>query len=76
MVLKQRSSALALPLANLFCFSDRVGVFHPCWNVAKVQLISKKGAANNHKNYSPIEICSAFSKVMDSMINYLLVDYL
>ena len=43
---------------------------------ANVQPIPKKGAANNPENYRPIAICSALSKVMESMVNYHLVNYL
>ena len=75
-MLKQCSSTLARPLANLFSSSYRAGVFPSCWKVANVQPIPKKGAANNPENYRPIAICSALSKVMESMVNYHLVNYL
>ena len=76
LVLKQCSLTLARPLANLFSFLYRAGAFPSCWKVANVQPIPKKGAANNPENYRPIAICSALSRVMESMVNYHLVNYL
>lgn len=76
LVLKQCSLSLASPLAKLFSNSFREGVFPDCWKLANVQPIPKKGAASNPDNYRPIAICSTLSKVMESMINYNLVNYL
>ena len=76
LVLKQCFSTLSRPLANLFSASYRLVIFPACWNVATVQTIPKKGAANNPDNYRPIAISSALSKVMENMVNYHLVNYL
>lgn len=76
LVLKQCSSTLARPLAKLFCLSYRAGIFPSCWKLANVTPIPKKGEANNPENYRPIAVCSALSKVMESMINHHLVRYL
>ena len=76
LVLKQCSSMLARLLARLFSTLYHGGKFPMCWKVANVTPIPKKGEASNPENYRPIAICSALSKVMESMVNYHLVRYL
>lgn len=76
LVLSKCSSSLARPLRNLFSLSYRAGIFPARWKVANVQPIPKKGEATNPDNYRPIAICSTLSKVMETMINYHLVNYL
>ena len=76
LVLNRCSSTLACPLRNLFNLAYRAGVFPTRWKVANVQPIPKKGDASNPANYRPIAICSALSKVMESMVNHHLVRYL
>ena len=70
LVLKQCFLKLAHPLAKLFCLSYRAGIFLLCLKLANVTPIPKNGKVNNPKNYRPIAVCSALSKVV--MINHTL----
>ena len=76
LLLKQCSLTLTRPLPKLFCLPYRIGIFPSCSKLADTTPIPKKDEANNHENYLAIAACSAFSKVMGSMINHDLVRYL
>lgn len=51
------------------------GEFPSCWTVTNVQTVPKKSAVTNLNNYRPIELYSALFKVMESPINFHLVNY-
>ena len=70
LVLKQCSLTLARPLTRLFCLSYCAGITPSCWKLANVTPIPKKGEANNPVNFRPIAVCSALSKLKESMINH------
>ncbi|XP_046801032.1 101 kDa malaria antigen-like [Lucilia cuprina] len=71
LVLKQCSSTLGRPLANIFSILYHADKFNACWKIANVTPIPKKG-----ENYRPIAICCALSKVMGNVVNFHLVKYL
>ncbi|CAK1586602.1 unnamed protein product [Parnassius mnemosyne] len=63
-------------MLTLFDTSYSLGVVPNSWKTALVHPITKKGDGSDPSNYRPIAITSLFYKVMESIINCLLVRYL
>ena len=74
-VLKACSSELAYPLAVLFRQSFHMGVQPSSWKTAQVVPIHKKSSKSHAKNYRPISLLPIMSKVMESIVNRHLVNF-
>jgi hypothetical protein len=59
---------LAEPLAYLFGFSLRVGIFPSLWKRSYVTPIHKAGDKRDVKNYRPISKLSTFGKLMERIV--------
>jgi len=75
-VLKECATELAGPLTRLFSLCFRLGIQPTLWKVANVVPIHKKASRSAMKNYRPVSLLSICSKVMESLINNQLVNYL
>ena len=53
-----------------------MGIYPSKWKLAHVQPVLKKGDGSNPTNYRPISICSVLSKVIETIMNYQLLNYL
>jgi hypothetical protein len=67
---------LAVPLSILFGKCLASGIWPDEWKVSKVVPVFKKGSKSSVKNYRPVSLLCVFSKVMESVIKEVLVDFL
>ena len=75
-VLKECAVELALPLSRLFASCLKHGCQPSSWKVANVVPVHKRGPKSKIKNYRPVSLLSVISKVMESVINHQLMNYL
>ena len=75
-VLRECAGQLAAPVARLFSFFMRQGVMPRSWKLANVTPVYKKKSKSDPSNYRPISLLSILSKIMESVINTQLVNYL
>ena len=75
-VLKECASELALPLSKLFTLSFVTGACLAAWKIAMVVPVHKKKARSDPKNYRPVSLLPVMSKVMESLINRSLTNFL
>jgi len=75
-VLKQCARVLATPLAKLFNLSLKQGYFPEKWKEARVQPAFKKGDHSCVTNYRPISLLPIVAKVLESLVNRHLMQYL
>ena len=67
---------LALPLYNLVNLSIKQSLFPDQYNIAKLKPLFKKGSKNDPKNYKPISLLSAVSKIIEKTFHIQLQEYL
>ena len=70
------AAELGGPLSKLFSILFRTGVQPLSWKVANVVPIHKKKSKSALKNYRPVSLLSILSKVMESIVNKSLVNFL
>jgi len=75
-VLKECAEELAPIFARLFSKLFRLGVMPPSWKLANVVPVHKKKSKANVKNYRPVSLLSVASKVMESVVNRQLMNFL
>ena len=68
-VLKEASSVLAKPLADLFNYSLSKCIFPSPWKRANVIPIHKKGDKSSVDNYRPVSLLSIVGKVMERIVH-------
>ena len=75
-VLKECSAELARPLSCLFelCFAE--GVFPNQWKIAHVIPVHKRDSKSDPSMYRPISLLSNISKIMESVVQKQLQNYL
>ena len=74
--LKDGAKVLALPLYNLVNLSIKQSLFPDQYNIAKLKPLFKKGSKNDPKNYKPISLLSAVSKIIEKTFHIQLQEYL
>jgi len=67
---------LIQPLSYIFEVSFRTGKLPALWLQALVTPIFKKGSPHSVENYRPISFCCVTCKLMESIVNKFLVDFL
>lgn len=75
-VLKKLKLSVIEPLSTIFEVSYRTGKLPSSWLKAIVVPIFKKGSPYSVENYRPISLCCVTCKLMESIINKSLMDYL
>ena len=74
--LKEFSDVLATPLQIIFNKSMSESAVPKDWREANVTPIFKKGSKSNPGNYRPVSLTSVVCKVMESLINDRITEYL
>jgi hypothetical protein len=69
-------SQLAYPLSLIYNICMQKGEVPTIWKKAFVTPIFKKGASSDPKNYRPISLTCAGSKIFESAIKTILVPFL
>ena len=67
-VLRETSSELAAPLANIYNSSIASGVLPDDWKKANISAIFKKGVKKDPSNYRPVSLTSITCKILESFI--------
>ena len=75
-VLKECAKELAKPLARLFNSCLQHGCQPASWKLANVVPIHKRNSKTSVKNYRPVSLLNVMSKVMESIVNTQLMNYL
>ena len=75
-VLKKCASVLAPPLTSLFSLCFQTGIQPPTRKTANIVPIYKKESRSAVKNYHLVSLLSICSKVIESIINHKLINYL
>ena len=68
LTLKQVATYISKPLAEIFNRAMQQGVFPDKLKIARITPVLKKGDAKDCKNYRPISVLPAFSKVLEELI--------
>ena len=76
-VLKNCEPELSYILAELFNNGLKKSCFPDCWKISSVLPVFKNvGVRSTAKNYSPVSLLSAISKVFEKFVNNRTVDHL
>ena len=75
-VLKACATELASPLAQLFSLCFSTGVQPTLWKTARVVPLHKRKSKSVPSNYRPVSLLCILSKVMESIINRQIVNFL
>ena len=77
MVLKNCESELSYILAELFNMCLKESCFPDCWKISLVVPVFKNiGERSTAKNYRPVSLLPAVSKVFKKLVNNRVVDHL
>ena len=74
-VLRQCASVLAKPLTRLYSLFFKKGIPEG-WKTANVVPVHKKTKKSNVENYRPISVLAIASKVLESIVNHQLCNFL
>jgi len=74
--LKKLSFSLCKPLSRVFEVSFNVGRVPDQWKKAVVVPLHKKGDLSKTKNFRPVSLCSVPCKLMESVVNRTLLNFL
>ena len=73
-LIKSIINTIAVPLAKIFNKSFVSGIFPDALKIARIAPVFKSGDKNNVKNYRPISLLPALSKILEKlMLNRLIV---
>lgn len=75
-LLKAIRGVIAKPLAAIFNLSISTGHFPQNWKTATVIPIHKNGRKDIPNNYRPISLLSAYSKILERIVNKRLIKFL
>ena len=75
-ILKQNAVVLAHPLKFLFNQSINQGKFPQSLKSARIIPIYKKGSKSDVNNYRPISLLNIFSKIIEKLMKYFLIEYI
>jgi hypothetical protein len=75
-LLKKLKDSITEPLSTIFEVSYRTGKLPDLWLKALVTPIFKKGSQDKVENYRPISLCCVTCKLMESIVNKSLTDFL
>ena len=75
-VLKECCRELSEPVARLFTMSFRQGRQPDLWKIASVVPVFKKKSKSNVRNYRPISLLPILSKVMETLVNRAVTNFL
>ena len=76
-VLKNCEPELSYILAELFNKCLKESCFPDCWKVSSVVPVFKSvGERSTAKNYHPVRLLSVVSKVLEKLVNNIIVDHL
>ena len=75
-VLKECSDVLAAPVSRLFQLLMKKGVQPDIWKLASVVPVHKRASRSILKNYRPVSLLCILSKVMETLVNRQVVNYL
>ena len=74
--LKKLSFSICYPLSKIFGKSFTQGEIPDSWKIANVIPLFKKGDSSLVANYRPVSLCSVVCKLMESVINTKILDFL
>ena len=75
-IIKLNSHLIAIPIAQLFNQSIRLGKFPLRLKCASVIPLYKKGPRNDLNNYRPISLLNIFSKIFEKIMKKYLVEFI
>ena len=75
-VLKELTSVVSDPLADIMNESISEGILPNSWKEAHVSPVYKKGVKSNLGNYRPVSLTSVVCKVLESLICDHLMEYM
>ena len=75
-VLKMCADELSLPLSRLFALCFRTGTQPALWKTARIVPVHKKKSRSTPSNYRPVSLLSIVSKVLESIINSSVMNFL
>lgn len=75
-LIKHVKAEIIIPLTHIYNLSLSSGIFPDVWKVASVSPVHKSGPKDNIENYRPISLLSAFSKILEKIVNKRLTDFL
>ena len=74
--LKDCAEVIAVPLCNLVNLSIKQSLFPDQCKIAKLKHLFKKGSNSDQKNYNPISLLPAVSKIIEITIQIQTQEYL
>ena len=74
--MKRLSFSVCYPLCLIFNKSFEQGMIPASWKKAVVIPLFKKGDSSSVVNYRPVSLCSVICKIMESIINSKIIDFL
>lgn len=76
MVLKEIRNVIIPPLTEVFNTSLKTGTFPDAWKIARIMPIYKGGPKDSPESYRPISLLTAFSKLLERVVNRRLIRYI